>query len=156
MGLLFMARPSSHKTRRQLVHCRIDVVTTRRNVVVNPSYLVQNSQTTRALSYICRDYSKKCRSKPVISRHYTVLCRSKSYGSQLYPPSDVWYPVLMLANPYDSLTDIATNSTNVRFYSNRLAAFTLGSVFKTTCSADVTYYPYDTQVGPTLYRIRPN
>ena len=77
-------------------------------------------------------------------------------GSQLYPPSDVWYPVLMLANPYDSLTDIATNSTNVRFYANGLAAFTLGSVFKTTCSADVTYYPFDTQVGPILYCIRPN
>ena len=58
-----MARPNSYKTRRQLVHCRIDVVTTRRNVVVNPSSLVQNSQTTRALSYRCRDYSKKCRSK---------------------------------------------------------------------------------------------
>ena len=77
-----MARPNSYKTRRQLVHCRIDVVTTRRNVVVNPSYLVQNSQITRALSYRCRDYSKKCCSKPVISQHYTVLCRSKSYGTR--------------------------------------------------------------------------
>ena len=37
-----------------------------------------NSQTTRTLSYRCRDYPKKCRCKPVISRHYTVLCRSKS------------------------------------------------------------------------------
>ena len=67
-------------------------------------------------------------------------------GSQLYPPSDVWYPVLMLANPYDSLTDIASNSSSVRFYANGLASFSLGSVFKTTCSADVTYYPFDTQV----------
>ena len=79
MGLLFMARPNSYKTHRQLVHFRI-AVTSRRNVEVNPSYLVQNSQTTRALSYRCRYYSKKCRSKPVICRHYTVLCRSKSYG----------------------------------------------------------------------------
>ena len=30
--------------------------------------LVQNSQTTRALSYRCRDYPKQCRSKSVISR----------------------------------------------------------------------------------------
>ena len=81
-GLQFMARLNSYKTRRQLVHCRIDVVITRRNVVENPSYLVQNPQTTRALSYICCSYSKKCRSKPVISRHYTVLCRSKSYGTR--------------------------------------------------------------------------
>ena len=72
----------SYKTRRQLVHCRIDVESTRRNVVVNPPYLVQNSQTTRALSHRCRDYTKKCRSKPVKSRHYTVLCRSKSYGTR--------------------------------------------------------------------------
>ena len=74
-----MARPNSYKTNRQLVHCRIDIVTTRRNVVVNPSYLVQNSQTTRALSYRCRDYPKKCRSKRVISRTKTrrqlVHCR---------------------------------------------------------------------------------
>ena len=39
MGLLFIVHPKSYKTRRQLVYCRIDVVTTRRNVVVNPSYL---------------------------------------------------------------------------------------------------------------------
>ena len=44
---------------------------------------VQNSQTTRAISYRCRDYSKKCHSKTVISpRHYTVLCRSKSYRTR--------------------------------------------------------------------------
>ena len=40
---------------RQLVRCRIDVVATRRNVVVL---------------------------KPVISRHYTVLYRSKSHGTR--------------------------------------------------------------------------
>ena len=77
-----MARPNSYKTRRQLVHCRIDVVTTRRNVVVNPSYHVQNPQKTRVLSYSCRDYSKKCLSKSVISRHYTVLCHSMSYTTR--------------------------------------------------------------------------
>ena len=77
-----MARPNSYKTRRQLVHCRIDVVTTRRNVVVNPSYHVQNPQKTRVLSYSCRDYSKKCGSKSFISRHYTVLCHSMSYTTR--------------------------------------------------------------------------
>ena len=34
-----VTRHISYKTRRQLVHCRIDVVTTQRNVVVNPLYL---------------------------------------------------------------------------------------------------------------------
>ena len=83
MVLLFMARSNSYKTRRQLVHCCIDVLTIWRNVVVNLSYFVQNSQTTRVLSYRCCYYSKKCRSKLyVISRHYTVLCRSKSYGTR--------------------------------------------------------------------------
>ena len=67
-------------------------------------------------------------------------------GSQLYPSSEVWYPVLMLGNAYDSMTDIATNGTNVRFFPNGFASFGVGSVFKTTCSADVTYYPFDTQV----------
>ena len=37
---LWLAR-TRKKTRRQLVHCRIDVLTTRRNVVVNLSYIVQ-------------------------------------------------------------------------------------------------------------------
>ena len=78
MGLLFMARSNSYKTRRQHVYSRIDVVTSRINVVVNPSYFVQTSQTTRVLSYRCRYYSKKCHSKPVTYRHFIVLCRSKS------------------------------------------------------------------------------
>ena len=80
MRRLFMTRPNSYKPRRQRVYNRIDVVTTRRNVVVNPSYLIQNSQTTRALSYRCRDYSKKCRIKPVISRHCSVLCHRSRKG----------------------------------------------------------------------------
>ena len=84
MGLLFMAHPNSYKTRRQLVRFRRYVVTTRRNVVVNPSYFVQNSQTTLALSYRCRYCPKEFCSKPVISRHYTVLCRSKSYWTCNY------------------------------------------------------------------------
>ena len=78
-SFLWLARTRTKLADRQLVHCRIDVVTNRTNVVVNPSYLAQKSQATRALSYRCRDYSKKYPSKPVISRHYTALCRSKSY-----------------------------------------------------------------------------
>ena len=76
MGLLFMARPNSYKTRRQVVRCRIDVVTTRRNVVVIPPYLVQTSQTTRALSYRCRNYSKLCRGKPGIIPYYVAASRT--------------------------------------------------------------------------------
>ena len=89
MALLFMARSNSYKTRRQLVHCRIQVVTTRRNVVVNPSYLVQNSQklvhcridvvSTRrnvvvSLSYlgIIPYYVAASRTGPVITSHYVA------------------------------------------------------------------------------------
>ena len=75
-------------------------------------------------------------------------------GSQLYPSSEVWYPVLMLGNAYDSMTDIATNGTNVRFYPNGFASFGVGSVFKTTCSADVTYYPFDTQVQILVFTLK--
>ena len=79
-----------------------------------------------------------------------IIWDSSAYGgitTQLYQPADVWYPVLVLGNPYDSLTDIASNSTLVRFESDGHASFTPGSVFKTTCSVDVTYYPFDTQVS---------
>ena len=74
---------------------------------------------------------------------------SSLYGgitSQLYSPRDVWYPILVLGNPFDSMEDIASNSSLVRVYSNGFTSFAPGKVFKTTCSADVTYFPFDKQV----------
>lgn len=82
-----------------------------------------------------------------------IVWDPSAYGgitTQLYQPADVWYPVLVLGNPYDSLTDIASNNTLVRFESDGHASFTPGSVFRTTCSVDVTYYPFDTQVSMLL------
>ena len=66
--------------------------------------------------------------------------------TQLYHVSDVWYPVLILGNPHGDVNDIGAKWMTVRHYFNGKAVFTPGSVFKATCSVDVTYYPFDTQV----------
>ena len=46
--------------------------------------LVQNSQTTRALSYRCRDYLKNCRSNSVISRTNSQTTRALSHRRRYY------------------------------------------------------------------------
>ena len=73
-----------------------------------------------------------------------------TYGgiwTQQYPVTDVWYPVLVLCNPYDSISDVGAKWMTVRYYSNGYALFVPGASFQVTCSVDVTYYPFDTQVN---------
>ena len=129
-----MARPNLYKTRRQLVHCRIDVVTTRRNAVVSPSYLVQHSQTTRALSYRCRDYSKTCRSKPVISRHYTVLCRSESYGTVITRTMSPWSTGgPEHARTYDNRRNVSENCATIYGWVTRSVREKLRPLWTPSC-----------------------
>ena len=67
--------------------------------------------------------------------------------TQLYQLPDIWYPVLVLGNPYGSVDDVAAKWMTVRYYFNGVALFSPGAVFKATCSVDVTYYPFDKQVS---------
>ena len=73
-----------------------------------------------------------------------------NYGgifTQMYQLSDVWYPVLILCNPYESVRDVGAKWMTVRYYANGFAVYAPGAVFEATCSVDVTYYPFDTQVN---------
>ncbi|XP_053385113.1 neuronal acetylcholine receptor subunit beta-3-like [Mercenaria mercenaria] len=72
----------------------------------------------------------------------------KDYGgaySALFKLSDVWYPKLVLTNPYSKLSDLGDDWMIVRIYNSGYTSFVPGAVFDTSCSADVTYYPFDTQ-----------
>ena len=88
MGLLVLARPHSYKTRRQLVHCRIDGVKCRSKPVISRTKLADNSCDTSIRQLVrCRiDVVATRRNvvvlKPVISRHYTVLNRSMLHGTR--------------------------------------------------------------------------
>ena len=73
-----------------------------------------------------------------------------AYGgiwTQQYPLADVWYPVFVLCNPYDTINDVGAKWMTVRYYSSGYALFLPGASFQVTCSVDVTYYPFDTQVN---------
>ncbi|XP_053385112.1 acetylcholine receptor subunit alpha-like [Mercenaria mercenaria] len=72
----------------------------------------------------------------------------KDYGdahSALFKLSDVWYPKLVLTNPYSKLSDLGDDWMIVRIYNSGYTSFVPGAVFDASCSVDVTYYPFDTQ-----------
>ena len=66
--------------------------------------------------------------------------------SQIYKIADVWYPNLVLGNPYGSAIDTGKEWNTVRYLFNGTAIFAPGEVFKATCAVDTSYYPYDIQV----------
>lgn len=59
--------------------------------------------------------------------------------------SDIWYPKMILSNPYSKLDDLGEDWMMIFVQYNGMVYFTPGSVFESTCSIDVTYYPFDTQ-----------
>lgn len=70
--------------------------------------------------------------------------------SILASPSDVWVPELTLANPFDTIKAIGTNLSKVRFLFNGVAVWSPGDILKSTCTVDVTYYPFDIQTCDLL------
>ena len=72
-----------------------------------------------------------------------------SYGgitTQRFQLTDVWFPILVLANPYEDAVKVGEKWMTVRYFSSGNAFFTAGAIFTATCSVDVAYYPFDTQV----------
>lgn len=67
--------------------------------------------------------------------------------SAIFKLSDVWYPKLVLIKPYSKLKDLGDDWMIVRIFSSGYTSFVPGAVFEATCSVDVTYYPFDTQVS---------
>lgn len=73
---------------------------------------------------------------------------AKDYGgtySTMLELDDIWYPKLVLTNPYSKLQDLGASWMTVRFSNTGYGTFVPGAVFETICSVDVTYYPFDTQ-----------
>ncbi|XP_053374296.1 acetylcholine receptor subunit alpha-1-B-like [Mercenaria mercenaria] len=60
--------------------------------------------------------------------------------------SDIWYPKLVLMNPYYKMIDLGQDWMMLSVTYEGDTIFQPISIFESTCDVDVTYYPYDTQV----------
>lgn len=57
----------------------------------------------------------------------------------------VWRPNIILVNPFGSVDKIGQDFMEIRYVFNGDASWPPGDVFSSSCSIDVTYYPFDTQ-----------
>uniref|UniRef100_K1Q867 Neuronal acetylcholine receptor subunit alpha-6 n=1 Tax=Magallana gigas TaxID=29159 RepID=K1Q867_MAGGI len=60
--------------------------------------------------------------------------------------SDIWAPNLFLLNPYEKQTPILSDGTACTIQANGYVTCLLADNFETTCSADISNYPFDTQI----------
>ena len=60
--------------------------------------------------------------------------------------SDIWAPNLFLLNPYEKQTPILSDGTACTIQSDGYVTCLLADNFETTCSADISKYPFDTQI----------
>ncbi|KAL3843077.1 hypothetical protein ACJMK2_021077 [Sinanodonta woodiana] len=61
------------------------------------------------------------------------------------PVSNIWTPMLIVGNSFEKIDPLGGDWMTVRYYANGFSVYSPGDVFKTTCSVDVTFYPFDTQ-----------
>ncbi|KAL3843079.1 hypothetical protein ACJMK2_021034 [Sinanodonta woodiana] len=61
------------------------------------------------------------------------------------PVTNLWTPTLVVGNSFDKIEPIGGDWMTARYYANGVSVYSPGNVFQTTCSVDVTYYPFDTQ-----------
>ncbi|KAL3843078.1 hypothetical protein ACJMK2_021033 [Sinanodonta woodiana] len=61
------------------------------------------------------------------------------------PVSNIWTPMLIVGNSFDKIEPIGGDWMTARYYANGVSVYSPGNVFQTTCSVDVTFYPFDTQ-----------
>lgn len=66
--------------------------------------------------------------------------------SAMFKLNEVWYPKLVLTNPSTKLSDLGDDWMTIRIMYSGYTFFVPGAVFESSCSVDVTYYPFDTQV----------
>ncbi|XP_045166257.2 neuronal acetylcholine receptor subunit alpha-7-like [Mercenaria mercenaria] len=72
----------------------------------------------------------------------------KTYGnirSFSFPVSDVWYPKIVLLNSFDEPNPVGKDWMNIRVSHDGKAKLFGMEVFKISCDADVTFFPFDTQ-----------
>ena len=117
-----LTRHISYKPRRQLVHCRIDVVTTWRNVVVNSSYLG-----------IIPYYVAASRPGPVITR--TMSPRSTGLPEH--------------ARTYDNRQNVYENCTTIYGWVTRSVREKLRPLWTPSCGE--IFKPFKCRHSPTMY-----
>ncbi|XP_069131742.1 acetylcholine receptor subunit beta-type acr-3-like [Argopecten irradians] len=76
----------------------------------------------------------------------------------LIPQSSLWKPTFVLMNPYDQVKPPGFDSLNINVTNSGLVVWAPPDVYEVTCSADVTYYPFDEQMcglffSPYMYTV---
>ncbi|XP_076114037.1 neuronal acetylcholine receptor subunit alpha-6-like [Mytilus galloprovincialis] len=59
---------------------------------------------------------------------------------------DIWTPTLVITNPFFKIDQIGNDFMTVRYFSNGLAYWTPGEILISSCSVDITYFPFDEQI----------
>ncbi|CAG2210109.1 unnamed protein product [Mytilus edulis] len=63
----------------------------------------------------------------------------------IFGQNDVWKPNLFLGNAFDDMSAIGEDFITVRYYNNGTAIWTPLDMIITSCSVDVTHFPFDQQ-----------
>ena len=66
-------------------------------------------------------------------------------SSIIFQPDNIWIPRMALANSHGKINTLTDVSTIVRCYPNGLCVWLPGDIMKSTCTADVKYFPFDKQ-----------
>jgi hypothetical protein len=61
------------------------------------------------------------------------------------PQNEIWRPSLYIVRSVDNYKEIGNESFKIRYTSDGEATWQPGGIMKSTCSADVRFYPYDIQ-----------
>lgn len=85
----------------------------------------------------------------VIWRDNRLTWNLSNYGGDLYttlvPQKRIWVPFLVNMLHYNTLTEIGHENLNIRLDSSGLITWIVPNLFESTCDADLSYYPFDSQ-----------
>ncbi|XP_052067688.1 acetylcholine receptor subunit alpha-1-B-like [Mytilus californianus] len=83
-----------------------------------------------------------------------MIWNKTEYGnihSMIFGQNDVWKPNLFLGNAFDDMSAIGEDFMTVRYYNNGTAIWTPLDMTVTSCSIDVTHFPFDQQTCATHF-----
>ncbi|KAK3103248.1 hypothetical protein FSP39_017816 [Pinctada imbricata] len=63
----------------------------------------------------------------------------------MVPSTTVWYPEIYFLNPADKMVPVGKKYFKARVYDMGGVSRIVGSIIKTTCDVDITYFPFDEQ-----------
>ncbi|XP_052065629.1 neuronal acetylcholine receptor subunit alpha-6-like [Mytilus californianus] len=67
-------------------------------------------------------------------------------NTMLFLQDDIWKPTLVITNPFSKIEKIGKDFMTVRYSSNGFAYWTPGEILISSCSVDITYFPFDEQI----------